>query len=186
MGITATYRRVTPQEFSELQNDPEAAESFFGIDLDSFDFSNPEAMLAKLHEQESDERYFSLQKEWHALHFLITGDSYLEGDTQLQPPYCNIVMGGTPTQFEATYGFVRYLTPEEVRTVSELLSTISLEELRQRFDPAKFNAAKIYPSPRPGGWDEEEIEPLFKMYPKLVEFFKNAARDGNIVLLSSD
>ncbi|HEY9697739.1 MAG TPA: YfbM family protein [Trichocoleus sp.] len=186
MGITATYRRVTPKEFSELQNDPEAAESFFGLDLDSFNFSNPEAMLAKFQEQEADERYFSLEKEWHALHFLITGDSSLEGDTQLQPPYCNIVVGGTPTQFEATYGFVRYLTPEEVRAVAELLSTISVEELRRRFDPAEFNAAKIYPNPRPGGWDEEEIEPLLEMYPELVEFFQNAARDGDIVLLSSD
>jgi hypothetical protein len=186
MGITATYRRVTPQEFSELQTDPEAAESFFGLDLDSFDFSNPEAMLAKLQEQKADERRFSLEKEWHALHFLITGDSSLESDTQLQPPYCNIVMEGTPTQFEATYGFVRYLTPEEVRAVAELLSTISVEELRQRFDPAAFNAAKIYPNPRPGGWDDEEIEPLLEMYPELVEFFQNAARDGDIVLLSSD
>jgi Domain of unknown function (DUF1877) len=186
MGITATYRRVTPQEFSELQNDPKAAKSFFGLDLDSFDFSNPEAMLAKFQEQEADERYFSLQKEWHALHFLITGDSSLEGDTRVLPPYCNIVIGGTPTQFEATYGYIRYLTPEEVRAVFELLSTISVEELRQRFDPAAFNAAQIYPNPSPGGWDEEEIEPLLKMYPELVDFFQNAARDGDIVLLSSD
>lgn len=186
MGIRATYRRVTPQEFSELQNNSEAAKSFFGLDLDSFDFSDPEAMLAKLEEQEADERYFSLEKEWHALHFLITGDSGLEGDTQLQPPYCNVVMGGTPTQFEATYGFVRYLTPEEVRAVAELLSAISVEELRQRFDPAEFNTAEIYPNPRPSGWAEEEIEPLLDMYPELVEFFQNAARDGDIVLLSSD
>jgi hypothetical protein len=47
MGITATARAVTPQDFSKLQNDPEVAESFFGLDLDSFDFRNPETMLAK-------------------------------------------------------------------------------------------------------------------------------------------
>lgn len=33
MGIIANYRRVTPQEFAEIQNNPEAANSFFGFDL---------------------------------------------------------------------------------------------------------------------------------------------------------
>lgn len=190
MGITLSYKRITPQEFSELQNNPEAAESFFGLDLDDFlddfDFSRPETIRAKLQEQEADERYFSLEKEWQALHFLIAGESGEAENTQATSPHCNVVMGGTPTQFEAGYGFVRYLTPEEVRAVAELLSTISVEELRQRFDPAAFNAAQIYPDPQPGGWDEEEIEPLLEMYPELVTFFQNAARDGDIVLLSFD
>ena len=155
MGITATYRRVTPQEFSTLQNNSEVAESFFKSNLDDVDLRNPDAMLAKLQEQKTDERYFSLEKEWHALHFLITGDSGSGGDAQLNPPYCNIVMEGTPTQFEATYGVVRYLTPEETRAVAELLSTLSVEDLRQRFDPAAFNASEIYPNPQPGGWDAE-------------------------------
>ncbi|MEH1942553.1 MAG: DUF1877 family protein [Nostoc sp.] len=111
MGITASYKRITPQKFSEIQNDPEAAASFFGLDLDDlvFDFSNPQAMIAQRQKQRSDERNFSLEKDWHALHFLLTGESNLD-DTQASPPFCNVVMGGTPTQFEATYGFVRYLT----------------------------------------------------------------------------
>lgn len=186
MGITATYKRVTSEKFSELQNDPEAAESFFELELDDFDFSSPEATLTKLQEQEADERWFSLEKEWSALHFLLTGESSLEGDTQADSPYCNVVMGGTLTEFEAGYGFVRYLTPEEVRAVAELLRTISVDELRQRFDPAAFNAAQVYPNPQPGGWDEEEIEPLLETYPELVEFFQNAARNGDMVLLSFD
>lgn len=187
MGIAASYKRITPQKFSEIQNDTEAAASFFKLNLDDlvFDFSNPQAMIAQRQKQRSDERYFSLEKDWYALHFLLTGESNL-GDTQASPPLCNVVMGGTPTQFEAGYGFVRYLTLEEVRDVADALSQISVEELKSRFNSTVFNAAEIYPNPSPGGWDEEEIESLFELYPKLVEFFQNAAKEGDIVLLSSD
>ncbi|MFW9258344.1 YfbM family protein [Nostoc sp. CALU 546] len=187
MGITASYKRITPQKFAEIQNAPEAAASFFKLDLDNlvFDFSNPQVMIAKLQDRRRNEHYFRLE-DWHALHFLLTGESSLEGDTQTLPPLSNVVMGGTPTQFEATYGFVRYLTLEEVRDVADALSQISVEELKSRFNSSVFNAAEIYPNPSPGGWDEEEIEPLFELYPQLVEFFQNAAKEGDIVLLSSD
>ncbi|MEH2191129.1 MAG: YfbM family protein [Nostoc sp.] len=185
MGITVSYKRITPQKFAEIQNDTEAAASFFELDLDDLDFSNPQAMIAKLQEQRSNEHNFRLE-DWHALHFLLTGESSLSGDTQASSPLCNVVMGGTPTQFQATYGFVRYLTLEEVQDVADALSQISVEELKRRFNSTVFNSAEIYPNPSPGGWDEEEIEPLFELYPQLVEFFQNAAKEGDIVLLSSD
>jgi len=176
MGISASYRRITPEKFLEIQKNPEIAESFFYPDYDEdYDHFFPP----------DDDRYFDLDKDWHALHFLLTGESSLD-ETKASAPYCYVVMGGTPTQFEASYGFVRYLTPEEVKAVAELLNTISVDELRQRFDPAAFNALEIYPNPSPGGWDEEELEGLFEKYPELVKFFQNAAQDGDIVLLSSD
>ncbi len=188
MGITASYKRITPHKFAEIQNDTEAAASFFKLELDDlvFDFSNPQAMIAQLQERRRNKHNFSLGKDWHALHFLLTGESSLEGDIQTSPPLCNVVMGGTPTQFEAGYGFVRYLTLEEVRDVADALSQIYVEELKSRFNSTVFNEAAIYPNPSPGGWDEEEIEPLFELYPQLVEFFQNAAKEGDIVLLSSD
>ena len=33
MSIKATYKRITPQEFCEIQNNPEFAKSFFEYDL---------------------------------------------------------------------------------------------------------------------------------------------------------
>ena len=37
MSIEASYRRITPGEFTRLQADPKAAESFFGTSLDDLD-----------------------------------------------------------------------------------------------------------------------------------------------------
>jgi hypothetical protein len=157
MGITANYRCIPPADFAEMQISPELAKTL--LDVDNIDFS--------------------LGKEWHALDFLLSGK-----DTQAPPPYCNVVMGGTPTKFEATYGFIRYLSPEEVKAVSELLSSISVDKLRRRFDTDAFNAARIYPLN--DKWDEEDIEDLLEIYPELVEFFQEASQYGDIVLLSSD
>jgi Domain of unknown function (DUF1877) len=191
MGINASYRRVTPEEFSGLQSYPAAAAAFFGLeqDLAEVNIKDQEA-LASLYAQwlakKTDKRHFSLGKEWQALHFLLTGNADLTGKTLSSPVLDNVVLGGTPMQVEASYGFVRYLTPEEVMDVAECLRRISVEELKRRFDPGAFNAAEIYPNPSPGGWNETEILGLLATYPKLVEFFQEAAQAGDIVLLSFD
>ena len=60
----------------------------------------------------------------------------------------------------ATFGKVRFLKPDEVRDVADALSQISVEDLQARFDPIAFTKAEVYPNPRPGGWDAEQLEPL--------------------------
>jgi hypothetical protein len=160
MGIRASYRRITPDEFADMHINPELAKNF--LDFDNIDFS--------------------LDKYWQALHFLMTGESGLQGYRETLPHF-NVIMGGKPTQFETNYGFVRYLNPKEVRSVAALLSKISVEELRQKFDPDRFNAEMIYPL-APDMWNIQVIEELLDLYPKLVDFFKAAAKAKDFVLLS--
>jgi hypothetical protein len=182
MSIQASYRRLTSEEFTQLQMDPEAAASFFGTSLEALD--NPEVLLARMEELENSGRYLSIGKDWHALHFLLTGDGTLEPHPLPPPPLGNAVQGGTDTEWECTYGHVRSLTPDEVKAVADALSRISVDELRSRFDATAFADADIYPLG--SEWTEEEAESVFEMYPQLVEFFQAAARDGDMILLSSD
>jgi Domain of unknown function (DUF1877) len=98
----------------------------------------------------------------------------------------NVVIGGTETPFDATFRKVRFLKPDEVRDVAEAVSEFSVEDLRARFDPVAFTAAQVYPNPRRGGWDANELGPLLSVYPELIGFFGDAAREGNVVLLSFD
>ena len=92
-------------------------------------------------------------------------------------------MGGHETRFEATYGMVRFLSPEEVKEVAEALGKISDGELRAKFDPAAFNAAKIY---RGQQWSKSDLEPLMETYHQIQVFFAAASNEGDVVLLSSD
>jgi len=185
MSIEASYYRVTPAEFQRLQGDPKAAQSFFGLNLDDLD--DPKKLLAKLHERENSGRYLSIGTDWHALHFLLTGDGELgEHATPPPPPLGNVVQGGAETEWPCTYGHVRSLTTDETRAVAGALAGISVDELRSRFSIASFNAAKIYPHGRRAAWTDDDVETVFLIYPRLVEFFQAAARDGDMMLLSSD
>jgi hypothetical protein len=184
MSIEASYRRVTVQEFARLQRDRKAAEAFFGPSLEDLD--DPEKLLAAIEERENSDRYLGIAKAWHGLHFLLTGDGDLKPHTPPPPPLGNVVQGGAETKWECAYGRVRSLEPEEVKSVAEALEKISVEELRSRFSVAAFNAARIYPHGRRGEWTDEEAELIFEVYPRVVEFFQMAARDGEMILLSSD
>lgn len=51
MSIEASCRRVTPDEFTRLQGDARAAESFFGTSLEDLD--EPEKLMARIQERET-------------------------------------------------------------------------------------------------------------------------------------
>jgi len=143
MSIEVSYRRITPEDFTRLQSDSKAAESFFGTSLEDLD--KPEDLLANRQERERSDRYLGIGTDWHALHFLLTGDGELKPHPLPPPPLGNVMHGGTETQWSCT---VRSLAPDEVRAVADALGRISVEELRCRFSIASFNAAQIYPHGR--------------------------------------
>jgi hypothetical protein len=184
MSIEASYRRVTPDDFTRLQSDARAAESFFGPNLEDLD--DPDKLLARMDEMDSDERYLAIGTDWHALHFLLTGDGELKPHPLPPPPLGNVVMGGADTPWPCTYGHVRSLTPAEVQSAADALGKISLDQLRSRFSIGLFNATQIYPHGKRGRWTEEDGDSVFEIFPRLVEFFQAAARDGDMILLSSD
>ena len=193
--IEAIYRRVTPGEFARLQSDAKAAESFFCPSLEELleetfrhleELDDPEKLPGGRQEQEGGDRILLIGPFWHALHFLLTGDSELKPHPLPPPPLGNVVRGGTETTWPCTHGHVRSLMPNEVSAASDAISKISVEELRSRFSVASFNAAQIYPHPGRARWTDEDAESVFKIYPRVVEFFRSAARDGDMILLSSD
>ena len=133
--IEAIYRRVTPDEFARLQSDARAAESFFWPKLEELmeELHDPEKLLDRRQEQDGSVRYLFIGTDWHALHFLLTGDGELKPHPLPPPPLGNAVQGGTKTQWPCRYGHVRSLAPDEVCAVADALGKISVEELRSRF-----------------------------------------------------
>ncbi len=191
-SIEVIYGRVTPEEFARLQSDVKAARSFFAPDPYELaeelrhrleESADSEKLLARKQEQEGGAPYLFVGTYWHALHFLLTGDSELKPHPLPPPPLGNVVLGGTETPWPCACGHVRSFTPDEVRALADALSRISVEELRSRFSVASFNAAQIYGRAR---WTDEDAESVFKIYPRVVEFFQSAARAGDMILLLSD
>ena len=177
--MEATYRALSESEFEQLRDDPEGAENFlWHLDL----LDDGEALLRKEQEEATAGRRFTLEKDWHALHFLLTGDAGL--DLPPDPsPLGKVVLGGSDTEWEASYGQVRLLSAQEVSDAAAALRSISLEDLQNRFDPTRFNEMNIYPNPRPGGWTHDRIQSLWDIYPGLVRFFEAAATERAVILV---
>ncbi|MEH1828554.1 MAG: DUF1877 family protein [Nostoc sp.] len=170
MGIEASYRRITPQEFERLQNEVAYAGVYFGDDLET-----DEEIYAYFETLRNSDRYLDIDKYWRSLHFLFTGVSYdseNNGDMLLH----KVFMGGSATPWEATYGMVRYLTVSEVNEMSEALNNILEDDFKSRLDSLLgSHESRAYMEPH-----------FFDLYVQFVKFFNVAAQEGDIVLLSLD
>jgi hypothetical protein len=194
MGIEVSYRRLTKAEFERIRRDPDEHDEFVAPNLPGFDLEdlmNPAAFegkgsefLAALEKGREDPTRVEIDKEWQAIHFLLTSDPSLEPEHRPDDPLHNVVMGGHETEITTGYGPARILEPDEVRACSDALSKISVTELESRFNADELNQHDIYPCPSPGGWTKEEAGGIFEYYyPRLVKFFHEAAAAGEIVVI---
>ena len=166
MSMIGEYRRITPNQFDDLQEalrrDPYAVFAFLYPEGRSYEKPDPK---------------LTIDKAWHGLHFLLNGDPW-EG----APPLVYAVLGGTEIGDDLGYGAVRYLTPEQVKGVAAALDPVQEPEFRSRFNASVFEAAHIYPQ----GWqasDQSTLDWLWEAFVSVRLFFKDAAHFGDVMLL---
>jgi hypothetical protein len=117
-------------------------------------------------------KYFSLDKAWHALQFMLNGHP-----SEGTGPLFDAILGGTEVGEDMGYGPSRVLTPDEVRAVAVALNKVDRTELKKKFDPKAFKKNDIYV----GDWDFKELNARLK---DLTTFFEEAAENGNAMLLT--
>ena len=161
MSMIGNLAEVTPAQLQKLREEPATVQEFIYAD-----------------KGDRPVTHLDLDKAWHGIHFLLTGDAFGgEG------PEALAVLGGNAFGEDVGYGPTRYLVPEEVKAVADVLSTITRGPLHQRYVPETFEAADIYPT---GIWeneDEQAFEWLMLCYEEVKAFYKHAADNGNAVLL---
>ena len=91
MGMYGRYYRVPLDQLHRMQDDPQAVDTYFGHDIE-----DEKAFDAYYVALEASGRYLDIDKAWHGLHFLLTGDASL-GENNASPPLGNVVQGGTLT-----------------------------------------------------------------------------------------
>lgn len=120
-----------------------------------------------------------LDKAWDGIRYLLTGSSLEESEAH-PTLLSRAVMGGTKIGEDIGYGPMSYLTPEEVQEISCALSKISPEELSKKFDVALMNEKKIYPGP----FDEKDTEYVAGYYEVMRDYYKDAAKRKNGLLVA--
>jgi hypothetical protein len=174
MGIEQSYRRITANELDRLLIDASWGEKFLWDG--HFDYVQRDA-------RELANRYLDIQKEWQELHFLLTGEVTFQGQSQVPLPLRNAIMGGHDTQYEATYDYHRYLTPEEVKEVAGVLNQILPEDLRTRYKQYSYEPHAYARPISPEEWGEGDWKSILELYSQLTKFFDEAAKENDVVIV---
>jgi len=142
--------------------------------------AEPSAIPEFLHPKEGQEtppNHLDIDKSWHGIHFLLTGDTWSG-----EPPLAHVILGGIAIGDDIGYGPARYLTPDEVRVIAQALAGVTREQLEKRYLPATLEKAEIYPT---GIWEAEgndALEYLLQYYEPLVGFYRDAAARGDAII----
>lgn len=159
MGIIVCFSAMPPHELARL-------------------LANPGEVDAALYPDDGEPPHsLSLDKEWHGLHYLLTGEP--EGGPL---PLALTVVGGTEFGPDLAFGPARYLTPEQVAAVARSLAGLSRATLVQRFDPHDMQAKDIYPETIWVRDGKVALDYVLQSFPALQEFYADAAARGDAVV----
>lgn len=157
-GMRLTLVMVTPEQFSQIKNDENA--------------------LAKTLFESSKDVVLEMDKEWHGVHYLLTGDPWSPRGVLGQA-----ILGGGEFGPDIGYGPARYISPRQVSEIAVALKNLPIEKFKSRYDPKAMMKAEIYPTI----WEREGQEGLSWLVAgleKLTEFYSQAAAQGKGVVLA--
>jgi hypothetical protein len=123
-----------------------------------------------------------LDKAWEPLNFLLTGTA-MEGDE----PACYLARGGEELagddldEEQTGYSSIRALTLEQVAAFDRHLSSLTVDELRRRFDVNRMVELRIYSKPRGTKTamdDDERLAHVIEAFEDLRKFVRETAASG--------
>ena len=161
MGMVACLTSLSSETLGELQKNPDLVEEYlFPDDSDS-----------------EPPNYIELDKAWHGIHYLLTGQA--DGG---ELPQALAVVGGEEFGPQVGYGPARFLTPPQVQSVAVALAKLSAESLASRFDPSDMEAKQIYPDVIWVRDGQEALDYVLDNYQQLKTFYSDAAERGDAVI----
>ena len=157
-GMRLTLVMVTPEQFSHLKGD--------------------ESALAKTLFESPSDVALEMDKEWHGIHYLLTGEPW-----SAQGILGQVVLGGAEFGLDIGYGPARYLNPRQVSEIASALKNVPIEKFKGRYDAKAMMKADIYPTiwEREG---QEGLKWLVSGLEQLNDFYNRAAAQGKGVILA--
>jgi uncharacterized protein DUF1877 len=207
MGMTGGLVQASPKEIAHLREHPAELPEFLdcGIWAPPNREVRPKGILGwllrltpvRIYESDPDavpppgaehgarRPNVDLDKAWEPLHFLLTGTA-LEGEE----PACYLARGGEELaeqlddelgDEESAYSSIRVLTPERVAAFDRHLSSLTIDELRRRFDVNRMVELRIYAKRRrtkaPPD-DDRTLDHLIEAFEDLRTFVRETAASG--------
>ena len=163
MGMTCTLLRVTKSELEEYLNDSSLLED-------------------RIYDEESEdevENLIDIDKSWGGIIFLLTEQEIQNTEN----PLLQVLFSGQIIDDEQDLGCgpAHYLTPEQVVNLNNQISKITVEDLRQKYDPEKMTELSVYPDI----WDnksEEPFEYLSDNFLDIQKLYSDATKNGEAII----
>ncbi|MEQ8845467.1 MAG: YfbM family protein [Phycisphaerales bacterium] len=164
MSMVAVFVEVTNEQYRSFVADPQ-----------------PDTLIAWMESEEDGQgddapvSMLDLDKDWHAVHFVLTGDV----DTVDSPE--GFILGGEEVGEEFGYGPARAMDAAQVAEASRALQAISPEQFQARIDLKAMAKNDVYPSV----WDRDDIvlDGIVDAYTNLRSWLAGVAGRNNPVLL---
>ncbi|MBN9247461.1 MAG: YfbM family protein [Hyphomicrobium sp.] len=124
-----------------------------------------------------DDEWINLDKSWHAIHFLMTGD----GVSTTLP--AGTLFAGKVVSDDLGCGPARLLAPQEVAAFARLLNDKPDNFVERELDFDALQNSEIYPNI----WDRRDpadLQYISWHFSRLTKFFDDAARSGDHVVLA--
>jgi len=161
MGMIGNLLRVTNAELEAYLEDSSLLEDKLYVD-----------------EINEDEKFADIDKTWEGIIFLLTGKSLDTAEHHLT----RILFSGQIIDEDQDLGLgpAHYLTPEEVVELNNEISKITVEGLKQNFNPEKMNELDIYPSI----WNEgdDAFDYLVEGFLSVQHIFAEAAKNKEAMI----
>lgn len=161
MGMIEVLRRLSSTELEEVIK----KESFF-LNL-SDDWRDTDHCI-------------DIDRTWDAIRYLLK-----EGASSFEERYLAyyVILGYASIEnIDGGWGPASYLEPDLVVEVNEFLSNVTVDDIRERYNPESLDSANIYP----GIWlrdKEEALEYILHSFIQVKKLYKDAAKAGECVLM---
>lgn len=193
MGITGRLQQIPLHFIAVIQDKPQLIKTV----IPYYEEDDIEDLLPLLENfsvvfEQNDTVVLNLDKSWQLISYILTNSTEMVNlpflvnavSDEDNLPAINAILCGTPIGEESeysTYGYVRYLLPEQVRLISAALSKFSIANIKTRFDRAILTQPNIYTV----DWEDAatELEFMQEYFEQLVNYYHDAANKANAMLI---
>ena len=117
-----------------------------------------------------DPAHFNMEKDWHIIAYLLTGDAKLKEEHVPDAPLHKVIFGGLKAPVITGYGPVRYFDAKLVTEIAAALAGADRKVIDARYDPAVMKNLNIYAPP-----EANEKKAILQVIEDLTAFFQKAA-----------
>jgi hypothetical protein len=186
MSILANYYRLPPAEREKVMHDQLVWDEFRlrlqkaksqalqdAIAKVNVDGLSREERFAKINaaiKESRDPRQFNMEKDWHIIAYMLTGDAKIKEEHLPNNPLHNVIFGGLKTSVTTGYGPARYFDSKLVAESATALVGADRKVIAERYDPVAMKKVDTY-APR----EENEKKAMLNLVEEFTGFFQKAA-----------